>query len=66
MARLYQAKKDDVHVTLIESNQILSSFDERLRKYATKKMKSRKGFTLEQDSVTGIPYLKFTFCTKRK
>lgn len=52
--RLFKAKKDDVRVTLVESNQILSSFDERLRKYAEKKIQSRKGFTLKQDLVTAV------------
>lgn len=54
VARLYKAKKDDVRVTLVESNQILSSFDEKLRNYATKKIQERKGFRLEQDTVTAV------------
>ena len=53
VSRLYKAKKDDVRVTLVESNQILSSFDEKLRNYAAKKIQERKGFTLMQDFVTG-------------
>ena len=56
MVRLFKAKKDDVKVTLVESNQILSSFDQRLRNYAEKKIKSRHGFTLKQDFVTGKLY----------
>ena len=56
VVRLFKAKKDDVKVTLVESNQILSSFDQRLRNYAEKKIKSRHGFTLKQDFVTGKLY----------
>ena len=58
VSRLYKAKKDDVRVTLVESNQILSSFDEKLRNYAAKKIQERKGFTLMQDFVTGMLYKK--------
>lgn len=54
VSRLYKAKKDDVRVTLVESNQILSSFDEKLRNYASKKIQERKGFTLMQDMVTAV------------
>lgn len=35
----------------------MSSFDERLRKYAEKKIEGRKGFTLKRDFVTGNPML---------
>ncbi|XP_052201106.1 internal alternative NAD(P)H-ubiquinone oxidoreductase A1, mitochondrial-like [Diospyros lotus] len=34
----YAHVKDYIHVTLIEANEILSSFDDRLRKYATKQL----------------------------
>lgn len=54
VSRLFKAKKDDVKVTLIESNQILSSFDDRLRKYAEKKLQERKGFELKKDLVTAV------------
>ncbi|KAK3086417.1 hypothetical protein FSP39_018177 [Pinctada imbricata] len=54
VARLYKQKHLDVNVTLIESNQILSSFDERLRKYAEKKIKQRDRFKLIQSAVTEV------------
>ncbi|KAK9279381.1 hypothetical protein L1049_013060 [Liquidambar formosana] len=34
----YAHVKDYIHVTLIEANEILSSFDDRLRRYATKQL----------------------------
>ncbi|KAL5716235.1 NADH:ubiquinone reductase (non-electrogenic) [Ranunculus cassubicifolius] len=34
----YAHVKDDIRVTLIEANEILSSFDVRLRDYATKQL----------------------------
>lgn len=40
-------------MTLVESNQILSSFDESLRKYAENKIKQRERFQLVKSSVTG-------------
>ncbi|KAK3596266.1 hypothetical protein CHS0354_038884 [Potamilus streckersoni] len=54
VARLYKRKRDDVQVTLVESNKILSSFDERLRHFAEKKIKQRSGFNLLKDSVTNV------------
>ncbi|GMH07369.1 hypothetical protein Nepgr_009209 [Nepenthes gracilis] len=36
--RRYAHVKDYIHVTLIEANEILSSFDDRLRRYATKQL----------------------------
>ena len=53
VSRLYKEERDHVKVTIIESNQILSSFDERLRKYAETKIRQRPGFTLLKDAVTG-------------
>ncbi|XP_060075862.1 uncharacterized protein LOC132555532 [Ylistrum balloti] len=54
VSRLYKQKQYEVRVTLIESNQILGAFDERLRKYAEKKIKERNRFTLLQSSVTEV------------
>lgn len=54
IARLYKKKKEFVHVTLVESNQILASFDESLRKYAEKKLNERSRFKLKKSIVTGI------------
>jgi len=53
MRRLYSASTDDMEVTLIEANNILAAFDQRLRNYAEKKIQKRKGFTLIKDAVTG-------------
>lgn len=52
VARIYHQRKDQVYVTLVESNQILSSFDESLRKYAENKIKQRERFQLVKSSVT--------------
>lgn len=52
VARVYHQRKDQVYVTLVESNQILSSFDESLRKYAENKIKQRERFQLVKSSVT--------------
>ncbi|XP_005100464.1 internal alternative NAD(P)H-ubiquinone oxidoreductase A1, mitochondrial [Aplysia californica] len=54
VARFYKQKQDQVQVTLVESNQILSSFDARLQAYAEKKIQQRKGFKLVQSSVTEV------------
>lgn len=53
VSRLYKDKSQKVRVTLVESNQILGSFDERLRKYAEKQIKKRDRFSLVKSSVTG-------------
>ena len=53
MSRLYKKKQYDVRVTLIESNQILASFDSRLQSFAEKKIAKRDRFTLVKNSVTG-------------
>jgi NADH:ubiquinone reductase (non-electrogenic) len=44
-------------VTLIESQRILSSFDDRLQKYAEKQISQRKRFTLLRNSVIGMFFL---------
>ncbi|XP_076472969.1 putative NADH dehydrogenase [Babylonia areolata] len=54
VARLYRQQQEQVRVTLVESNQILSSFDHRLRSYAEKKITQRKRFSLKQSSVTEV------------
>ena len=53
VARLYKQQQEKVRVTLVESNQILSSFDDRLRSYAEKKITQRKRFSIVHSSVTG-------------
>ncbi|KAL8619151.1 hypothetical protein ACOMHN_019423 [Nucella lapillus] len=54
VARLYKQQQGQVRVTLVESNLILSSFDDRLRAYAEKKITQRKRFTLKQSAVTEV------------
>ncbi|XP_052073298.1 uncharacterized protein LOC127711334 isoform X24 [Mytilus californianus] len=54
ISRLYKQKKHHVNVTLVESNQILASFDESLRKYAEKKIKERDRFQLVKSIVTEV------------
>jgi NADH:ubiquinone reductase (non-electrogenic) len=40
----YAHVKDDIHVTLIEARDILSSFDDRLRRYAIKQLNKVNSF----------------------
>ena len=46
-----------MRVTIIEAQQILSSFDDRLQRYAEKKISQRKQMQIIQDSVTGSVYV---------
>ena len=43
-----------VKVTLVEANQILSSFDTKLRNYAERKIKQRAQMNLLSGSVVGM------------
>ena len=52
--RLYPEEKNIVKVTLIEANQILSSFDDKLRRYAERKIKQRSQMDLLQGAVVGM------------
>ena len=54
VTRLYMHEESKVCVTLIEAKQILPSFDEKLRKFAEKKMRQRDQFELVQSSVTEV------------
>lgn len=49
----YSHVKDYIHVTLIEANEILSSFDVRLRQYATKQL-TKSGVRLVRGIVKGV------------
>ncbi|KAI4318208.1 hypothetical protein L6164_026001 [Bauhinia variegata] len=49
----YAHVKDYIHVTLIEANEILSSFDDRLRGYATKQL-TKSGVRLVRGIVKGV------------
>ncbi|CAL1536169.1 unnamed protein product [Lymnaea stagnalis] len=54
VVRLYKQQTEQIMVTLVESNKILSSFDARLQAYAEKKIKQRKGFNIMQSSVIEV------------
>uniref|UniRef100_A0A914CC92 FAD/NAD(P)-binding domain-containing protein n=1 Tax=Acrobeloides nanus TaxID=290746 RepID=A0A914CC92_9BILA len=54
VARLYKEEKDSVKVTLIESQKILSSFDEGLQNYAEKKLNERENFQILKELVTEV------------
>ena len=54
IARLYPEQRRKVRVTLVESNQILGSFDERLRTYAEAKLAQRRNFNLVKASVKEV------------
>uniref|UniRef100_A0A914EMT9 FAD/NAD(P)-binding domain-containing protein n=1 Tax=Acrobeloides nanus TaxID=290746 RepID=A0A914EMT9_9BILA len=54
VTRLYKEEKDNVKVTLIESQKILPSFDYRLQSYAEKKLNERKNFKLLNAYVTEV------------
>ncbi|KAG2709156.1 hypothetical protein I3760_05G225600 [Carya illinoinensis] len=49
----YAHVKDHIHVTLIEANEILSSFDDRLRQYATKQL-TKSGVRLVRGIVKDV------------
>ncbi|KAM7496435.1 hypothetical protein LguiA_020849 [Lonicera macranthoides] len=49
----YSHVKDYIHVTLIEANEILSSFDDRLRQYATKQL-TKSGVRLVRGIVKDV------------
>ncbi|KAJ7964203.1 Internal alternative NAD(P)H-ubiquinone oxidoreductase [Quillaja saponaria] len=49
----YAHVKDYIHVTLIEANEILSSFDDRLRQYATKQL-TKSGVRLVRGIVKDV------------
>ena len=51
--RLYPEERNIVKVTLVEANQILSSFDIRLRRYAEGKIRQRSQMNLLSGSVVG-------------
>lgn len=55
----YAHVKDYIHVTLIEANEILSSFDDRLRQYATKQL-TKSGVRLVRGIVKDVQPHKIT------
>lgn len=54
MDRLYPSEKDLVRITLIEAQEILSAFDDRLRSYTTDLIAKRKSMKIVKASVTEV------------
>lgn len=54
VSHMYHEVQGKVRVTLIEANQILGSFDKRLRDYAERKFTQRKQFELRNGSVVEV------------
>ncbi|XP_070572404.1 probable NADH dehydrogenase [Ptychodera flava] len=54
IARIYPSEIDDISVTLVEGNKILGNFDQRLQKYAEKKIRQRDKMRLIQSVVTEV------------
>lgn len=54
LERLYPDEKSTVHITLIEANEILSSFDTKLRSYTEKIIKKRERMQILKASVTEV------------
>lgn len=54
ISRLFNQRKSDVRVTLIEGKQILGAFDPGLQKYAEDKIKARENFRLVTDTVSEV------------
>ena len=53
MSRLFAMELQDVSVSLIEASHILPSFDEKLRKFAEKKIQQRHQMKLVKGIVSG-------------
>ncbi|XP_013399906.1 probable NADH dehydrogenase [Lingula anatina] len=54
VSRLYLNTKAEIQTTLVESQQILASFDKRLQAYAERKIKERPNFHLIKSNVTEV------------
>ncbi len=54
VSRLFSQEKQDVRVTLIEANEILPSFDQKLQNFATKKIRQRENYNLLQAKVVEV------------
>ena len=54
VSRLYTSERDMVRVTLVEAQQILSSFDAGLQKYAERKLRQRSQMHILRDSVVEV------------
>ena len=54
VSRLYTSERDVVRVSLVEAQQILSSFDAGLQKYAERKLRQRPQMRILSDSVVEV------------
>ena len=54
VTRLFSQEKEEVKVTLIEANEILPSFDRKLRSFAEKKFKQRTNYDLVKSRVVKV------------
>lgn len=54
VSRIYSQERDKVRVTLVEPNEILPSFDKKLRAFAEKKIQQRARFDLIQSGVVKV------------
>ncbi len=54
MRRLYPEEKDQAKVTLVEAQEILSAFDDKLRSYTVGMISSRKAMKIVKASVTKV------------
>lgn len=52
--RLYPDERDNVHITLVEARDILSSFDDRLRAYTENLIKTRGAMEIVKASVNEV------------
>ena len=54
VSRLFAQEKQDVEVTLIEANEILPSFDQKLKEFAARKLQQRQHYSLVKSQVTEV------------
>ena len=52
LERLYPDERSTVHITLVEANEILSSFDTKLRSYTERLIKKRERMQILKAAVT--------------
>lgn len=54
LSRLYPEEKDDVCITIIEAQEILSAFDDRLRSFTEDLIRKRSSMKIVKASVTEV------------
>ena len=52
LERLYPDERSNVHITLVEANEILSAFDAKLRSYTERLIRKRERMQIVKASVT--------------